>query len=86
MEDSSLRGARREAALVLVLWAVALASTLLVACRSAYRREPGTLTFVLGFPDWVFWGVVLPWGASLLVTAAFALFFMRDATLEDPRR
>lgn len=71
--------------MVVVLWAVALAYKLLYCSRFAYRRSPETLTFVLGFPDWVFWGVLVPWGGSVLLTAAFALFFMRDGELGDER-
>jgi uncharacterized protein DUF997 len=85
-EDPLLRDARREGALTLVLWAAALAYTLLYCSGNAYARTPESLTFVLGFPDWVFWGVLVPWGASLVLTAAFALLVMKDADLGDAGR
>lgn len=34
-----------------------------------------------GFPDWIFWGVVAPWTASVLFSLFFAEFYMSDDDL-----
>ena len=41
------------------------------------------LTFVLGFPSWVFWGIVAPWTVCTFVSIVFAMFFYQDHPLED---
>ena len=41
--------------------------------------------FHLGWPDWVFWGIVVPWGACVVVSALFAFVFMQDAPLGEDR-
>ena len=40
---------------------------------------------VLGFPDWVFWGVVVPWGVCLTYSVWFCFVTMADDDLgQDP--
>jgi hypothetical protein len=34
-----------------------------------------------GRPDWVFWGIVVPWLVCAIVSAWFALCVMQDAPL-----
>ena len=41
------------------------------------------LKFVFGFPDWVFWGIVCPWGVCVVISILFANFFMTDADLGE---
>jgi hypothetical protein len=82
-EDPALRQARREAAFVLLLWAGALTYTVVYCTRYGYDRSLDSLTFVLGFPDWVFWGIVVPWALCLVVSCLFAAFFMRDEDLGE---
>jgi hypothetical protein len=82
-EDPLLRHSRREAVFSLALW---LAATLWSAGYSylfGYERPVESLSFVLGFPDWVFWGIVLPWLIATAVSIVFALGFMRDDPLGD---
>jgi hypothetical protein len=81
-EDPLLTSARREMRIALGLWAIAMAYTLGVSLIWGYGRDPKTLTFVLGFPDWVFWGIVVPWAASTVVASLFALTVMQDGTIE----
>jgi hypothetical protein len=81
-----IRNARREALLVLVVWAVALAWTVGVSFLLGYQhgpqspivqegvvsdRTPENFHQILGLPDWVFAGVVLPWAVSSVVTFVF---------------
>jgi hypothetical protein len=82
LEDPLLTSARREMRITLVLWLLAMAATLGVSLTWGYHRDPKSLTFVLGFPDWVFWGIIVPWAASTVVSMVFSLAFMQDAPLE----
>jgi hypothetical protein len=31
-----------------------------------------------GFPSWAFWGILVPWGASIVFSIFFALVWMKD--------
>lgn len=84
-EDPLLRNARREAFLALGMWLVAMTYTITYCYLHGYGRAPESLTFVLWFPDWVFWGIVVPWGVCVVVSTVFAFFVMGDESLgEDP--
>jgi hypothetical protein len=61
LEDPVLRSARREALLVLAIWLVACISSIGICYWLGYGRDVATLTFVFGFPDWIFWGILVPW-------------------------
>ncbi|HXT57442.1 MAG TPA: DUF997 family protein [Pirellulales bacterium] len=80
-EDPLLRNARREALVVLGVWLAAFVYTVGYCYAFGYGRDPDTLSFVLGFPDWVFWGVVTPWSACTAISIWFALAFMSDDDL-----
>jgi hypothetical protein len=67
--------ARREALTILGLWLAALLYTLTVCYIWGYDRDPATLTYVWGIPDWVFYGVMLPWAFCNLFTIWFCFFF-----------
>jgi hypothetical protein len=43
-------------------------------------RDPDSLTtpFGLGIPDWVFWGVVVPWALCIGFSAWFCFVYMTD--------
>lgn len=81
MEDPLLHSARREALVVLGVWLAACVYTIGYCYVRGYGRDPETLSLVLGFPDWVFWGIVIPWGASTAVSIWFAMSFMSDEDL-----
>lgn len=49
-----------------------------------FNRDAGELTTVLGVPDWVMFGVLVPWLVFLLVTVLFLFFVYRDEDLEPP--
>ena len=80
-EDPILKSARKEAVAALLLFAAALVYTVTYCALKGYHRDPETLTFILGLPDWVFWGVVVPWLACSSIAFPFALRFMKDADL-----
>ncbi len=77
-----LKSARREAVAALGIWLIATIYSVGWCCLFGYQRDPKTLTFVLGFPDWVFWGLVLPWGVCTVVSTVFAFWFMKDEDLD----
>jgi hypothetical protein len=82
-EDPLLTSARREMIVTFCIWAVAMIYTVGVSMTWGYGRDPATLKYVLGFPDWIFWGVVMPWATATVVSATFAMGFMEDAPLGD---
>ncbi|MGD9721022.1 MAG: hypothetical protein AB7O59_03090 [Pirellulales bacterium] len=82
-EDAVVRAARREAALALVMWVVAMTYSVWYCYTRGYGRSPESLTFVLWFPDWVFWGIVVPWLTSAAVSVVFAFGFMGTESLGE---
>ncbi len=81
--DSLLTSARREALVVLAVWSVALVYSISYCYQFGYGRSVDDLTFVLGFPDWVYWGVVAPWCVCFAISFWFSFRFMRDEPLGE---
>ena len=82
MDDPVLKSSRREASLALLFFALAFVVTLVVCARLGYAPDPKPPPrFILGFPAWVFWGIVIPWAASLVFGFWFAFRYMRDEDL-----
>ena len=81
-EDPLVRSTRREAIVTAVIFVAALAWTVGYCSAYGYGRSLESLTFVLGFPDWVFWGILLPWGTCTLLACGLSLWFIRDQELE----
>ena len=46
-------------------------------------RDAATLTYVLGFPDWVFWGIVVPWMTCTLLSFVLSGYVITDEELGD---
>jgi hypothetical protein len=44
-------------------------------------RGPERVKFVLGFPDWIFYGVALPWWVCTVISLAFGAFVVKDEDL-----
>lgn len=82
-EDPVLISARREAILVLGIWLLAACYTLGYCGLFGYGRKAETLTFVLGFPDWVFWGLVVPWLVCSFLSFVISNFVMTDEDLGE---
>jgi hypothetical protein len=78
-----LKAARREALLAMAMWITALTYTVTYCYRNGYDRPIESLTFVLWFPDWVFWGIVVPWGLCILGSTVFAFVFMGKESLGE---
>lgn len=81
--DPVLRSARREALCVLATWLAAMSYTVTYCYLNGYNRRLEDLTFVLGFPDWIFWGVIVPWGVCIVFSVWFGATFMRDEDLGE---
>jgi hypothetical protein len=82
-EDPVLTSARREAWLVFAIWLIACVYSLGVCYRYGYGRDAATLTYVLGFPDWIFWGVVVPWTACTAACFVMAYYVITDEDLGE---
>src|SRR4051794_16822223 len=84
-DDPVLVSSRREALIVLAIWLAAMTYTVGFCAIHGYGRKADDLRYVYGFPDWVWWGVVVPWCVCLVVSWIFAGVYMRDEDLgEDP--
>ena len=106
-DDPVYSQARREAGLVLTLWACCFLYTVpfcyltgylthasptpsfgpsvdqLSSSLDGWDRNPDSLTtpLGLGIPDWVFYGVALPWVGCIIITFWFCLFYFREDDL-----
>ncbi len=80
-EDPVVRHARREAIASIIIWFGAMTYTVGYCWMHAYDRTAEDLKFVLGIPDWVLWGVVLPWSVCVVICWWFAYVFMTDEPL-----
>ncbi|MBI1345361.1 hypothetical protein GC163_03650 [bacterium] len=80
-DDPLLKSAQREALICGAVWILATAYSVGYSWLYGYRRPIESLTYVFGLPDWIFWGVVIPWLACTLFSAWFCLFYMSDEAL-----
>ncbi|MCI0638352.1 MAG: hypothetical protein L0Y72_12970 [Gemmataceae bacterium] len=93
---SLFRNARREAWIVALVWALAFAWSVVWCYIHGYAHDEASLLvrlgwveagpartpeLVLGFPDWVFWGILLPWLACSAFTVWFGIWGMSDDNL-----
>jgi hypothetical protein len=82
--DPVFKNASREARVALLLFGAVFAW---VIGYGAWRGYGGReVSFVCGFPDWIFWGVVVPWVVSLGAAIWFGLSFMKDDDLGPEKR
>lgn len=84
-EDPLVRDARREAAAAFLVAIVATAYTVGYCALFGYGREGEPIRFVLGFPSWIFWGILTPWGVCVLISGWFSWRFMSDEDLGEDR-
>ena len=66
LAESLPASSRREAVAVMVTWLAAMVYTVGYCYLYGYNRRAESLTFVWGFPDWVFWGIVAPWAVCFV--------------------
>jgi uncharacterized protein DUF997 len=83
LEDPVLTSSRREALLVFAIWLLACVYSVSVCYRFGYWRDAASLTYVLGFPDWVFWGIVVPWSVCTLLCFVLSYYVISDEDLGD---
>jgi hypothetical protein len=79
--DPLVHSSFREALLVSGIWFVAMIWSVSVCYIFGYHRSGEGLTLVLGFPDWVFWGIVVPWTTCTVVSCIFSALFVKDGDL-----
>lgn len=82
-EDPVVRNGRRESVVVFATWLVAMTYTIGYCALYGYNRSIEDLKFVFGFPDWIFYGVLLPWLACIVFSVYFGLTFMQDENLGE---
>lgn len=63
---------------------VAAPAAALTLCTLFGYRHEGPPRFVGGVPEWVVWGVAVPWLSTWLLSSLFCLFVMRDEPLDAP--
>ena len=80
-EDPVLTSSRREAIITFAIWLAACIYSITVCYRLGYWRDASTLTYILGFPDWVFWGVIIPWSVCTLLCFLLSYFVIQDEDL-----
>jgi hypothetical protein len=68
---------------VTLLWCVAAAYTIGYCALFGYGRSAKDLHFVFGIPDWVVWGIVVPWSVCVGIGCWFSWFFMTDDDLGE---
>jgi hypothetical protein len=79
--DPVVRSGHREAITTLALWLAATVYSVTYCTLHGYQRSVESLSFVLWFPDWVFWGIVVPWLVCTLVSIFIALVVIEDDPL-----
>jgi len=77
----SYRRSRREAVVAALIWFLAGIWTISVSYWLGYTRPVRSLG---GIPNWVFWGVFLPWVVFFLIHTWYSLIYMRDEDGESP--
>ncbi|MEM9015603.1 MAG: DUF997 family protein [Verrucomicrobiota bacterium] len=80
--SESFRQSRREFVVMVVIWSCFAAWCTVYNGIVAMREEDGAeLRLILGIPEWVVWGVFIPWLLAVAVTVWFAMCFMKDTDL-----
>ena len=69
--------------MVVLIWLAACIYTVGYCYAFGYGRDAATIEFVLGFPDWVFWGIIAPWTACTIACFVMAYFVIRDEDLGE---
>ena len=83
--DPVFVNSRREALIILSLYATALVYTVTYCYLFGYHRPVESIETYWGIPDWVFWGIVAPWTVCTIIITWFVFGYMADDDLgEDP--
>lgn len=54
-----------------------IAISCVVSYLMGYLRSPDEIGYVIGFPDWIFWGVLVPWILIVAFTVYYGLVKMK---------
>jgi hypothetical protein len=81
--DPLVISAGREALVVVVVWLLALIYSVSTCYRLGYNRPVSELKLVLGMPEWVFWGILVPWTACTVFSWIFGRLFIQDEHLGE---
>ncbi|MBX3439384.1 MAG: DUF997 family protein [Planctomycetaceae bacterium] len=83
-DDPVYLHARREALVILALWAAAMLWVVPYSYFFGYHEitDPEQIKTIVGIPDWVFWGVLVPWIVCTLATIALCVWYIKDEDLE----
>jgi hypothetical protein len=79
--DPLVHSSLREALIVSSIWFAAMVWSITVCWTMGYGRTKDELKLVFGFPDWIFWGIVVPWLTCTIVSWIFGAWFVRDGEL-----
>ncbi len=79
--DPVVTHAYREAVVVLAVWLVGIAWTVGYCAITGYNVPPEQIQITLGMPNWIFWGILVPWILIVLFTIWFGLFYIVDDEL-----
>jgi len=82
-QDPVVSSSLREAIVVISVWLIAMIWTISVCYSMGYNRPVEDLKFVYGFPDWVFWGIVVPWCTCTVVSCLFSALLFREGALGE---
>jgi len=65
---------------LLIGWLIFFLWTIIYSSYNAYyvNAEEYEIKTIFGFPDWVFWGVFLPWIGAGIFTCWFSFFVVKD--------
>ena len=83
LEDPVLKSARREAVVVFGVWLAACVYSVGYCFLFGYARDPMTLSYVAGVPDWIFYGVAAPWAVCTLLSFWISNYFITDEDLGE---
>ncbi len=83
-DDPVFLHTRREAIVILVVWALAFSWVVPFCYFDGYTPAANAteVPLVLGMPRWVVWGVGVPWLIADVVTIGLCLWFIKDDDLE----
>lgn len=74
---------RREALVILAVWATCLVWSVSYCYLNGYRLSPEEVTTVWGVPTWVAFGIAVPWLLADVFSVWFCFFFMQEDDLGE---